>query len=197
MFTLNEKNVLKMIFTVLDNEYSINNIAKNCNITPNGALKILKKFEKEGVLKSKKVANIKSYSINFENEKTKNILELVLIPDLRGRLKYRIEDLSLLREVTKAAIIFGSYVDLKKEPNDLDILFILGKTKFKAYKDKSSRIYEIIPVKVHDVLQTEEDFKANIIKKDKVILEILKKGIILWGQKKIVELVENGYKKLS
>ncbi len=195
MLTVNEKKVLKMLLTAFDEDYSINQIAKKCALAPNGALKILRKFEKEGILKSKKLANIMSYSINFENEKTKNIIELTLISDLTGKLKFRYEDLKPLKDITKVCILFGSYTNLKKEPNDLDVLFILNKTKFKSYKEKSSQIYKTIPVKVHDVLQTEEDFSKNIKNKNKVIIEILKTGIILWGYRKIIELIENECKR--
>lgn len=184
-----------MLLTSFGEDYSINQIAKNCNIAPNGALKILRKFEKEGVLKSRKIANINSYSINFENDKTKNIIELTLISDLTGKLKFRYEDLKPLKDVTKECIAFGSYTNLKKEPNDLDILFILDREKFKLYKEKSSQIYKTIPVKVHDILQTEEDFKENIKNRDRVVIEILRTGIVLWGYRKIIELIENEYKK--
>lgn len=190
MLTDNEKNVLKMLFIAFE-DYSINYIAKKCRLTPNGALKILRKFEKEGILKSKKIANINSYSINFENEKTKSILQLVLIPELKARLKSRYEDLKELKKITKACLIFGSYIDLKKDPNDLDILIILDKNNFNVYKSETSRLFKTIPIKVHDVLQTEEDFKNNLIKKDKVILEILKTGTILWGQDKIIDLIKD------
>ena len=67
--------------------------------------------------------------------------------------------------------------------------------KFKKYKEKSSIIYKTIPVKVHEILQTKEDLKENILKKEEIIIEILKTGIILWGYKDIIEIIENGYKK--
>jgi len=195
MMTQNEKSVLRMLFSALGENYSINEIARQCNLAPNGALKILKKFEKEGILKSKSIANIKSYSLNFDSEKTKNILKLALIPELKGRLKFRLEDLKQLKEFTKACIIFGSYSDLKKEPNDMDIFFIIEKQNYKKYKQITLTVYKAIPVKVHDILQTEKDFASNLKKRDKVILEILKKGVILWGYDKIIKIVENGYKR--
>jgi len=164
MMTQNEKSVLRMLFSALGENYSINEIARQCNLAPNGALKILKKFEKEGILKSKSIANIKSYSLNFDSEKTKNILKLALIPELKGRLKFRLEDLKQLKEFTKACIIFGSYSDLKKEPNDMDIFFIIEKQNFKKYKQITLTVYKAIPVKVHDILQTEKDFASNLKK---------------------------------
>mgnify|MGYP001618843278 CR=1 FL=1 len=191
MFTENEKKVLKLLFTAFE-DYSINSIARKCNLAPNGALKILRKFEEQGILIKKDIANIKSYKLNFENEKTKNFLQLALIPELKGRLKFRFDDLKQFKSIAKACIVFGSYIDLKKEPNDLDIMIILDKKKFRLYKDKSSIVFKTIPVKVHDVLQTPEDFKENLLKKDKVIVEILQKGIIFWGQEILIDLVKDG-----
>jgi DNA-binding Lrp family transcriptional regulator len=195
MLTINEKKVLRILLTLFGENYSINQIARECSITPNGALKILRKFEKESILKSKKIANIVSYSIDFSNEKTKNILELSLNEDLTGRVKFRYEDLKKLKEITEICILFGSYINLKKEPNDLDIFFMLNKLHFKEYNEKSLQIYKTIPIKVQDVLQTEEDLKKNIANKDKVIIEILKTGKIFWGGKKIIEIIEDGYKR--
>jgi len=191
MLTEKEKKVLKMLLTAFGEDYSINEIAKKCNLAPNGAFKILKKFEKQGILASRNIANIKSYKINFENEKTKNVLELALIPELKGRVKFRLEDLKPLKGFIKACILFGSYSDLKKEPNDIDLLMIIDKENFKKYKEKSAIIYKTFPVKVHDILQTEDDIKENLAKKDKTLIEIVKTGIILWGYKTIIDLIEN------
>lgn len=193
MLTNNERKVLRLLLTAFDRNYSINNIAKECDLAPNGAYKILKKFEQEGVLKAKRIVNIKSYAINFDDEKTESILELALIPTLEGRIKYRLEDFKPLKEITKTCIIFGSYTDLKKEPNDMDVLFIIDKKNFKEYKKRLADI--IVPVKIHDILQTEEDLKDNIITKDKIILQILTTGLILWGQKTIIQVIKNVYKR--
>ena len=195
MLTKNEKRVLRLLLAAFDMQYSINNVAKECGLVPNGAYKILKKFEEEGILKAKHIANIKSYSINFDDEKTDNILELALMPKLEGRIKYRLEDFKDLKGITKACILFGSYTDLKKEPHDMDILFVIDKGNFKQYKKKLADIEEIVPAKIHDVLQTEEDFRNNLENKDKVILQILRTGIIFWGIKTIIKVIKNFYQR--
>lgn len=189
MLTENEKKVLRLLMAAFDTDYSINQVARECNITPNGAYKILKKFEREGILAAKNIANIKSYRVNFNNEATDNYLELALMNDLAGRIKYRMDDLKHLRNVTKVCIIFGSYISQKKEPNDLDVLFIVEKENYKEYK--AALREAIIPVKIHDVVQTENDLLQNIRKKEKVIMEILRKGHVLWGQKTIVKVIHN------
>lgn len=191
MLTTNEKKVLRLLMASSKIDYSINQIAKRCHLAPNGALKILKKFEKEGILKAKKIANIISYKLDLSNDKTLNILELALIPELQGRIKYRLSDFQGLKSITKSCIIFGSYANLKKEPDDLDVLFILDKENYKEYRRKLEDISGIIPIKVHDIVQTERDLKENIIKIDKVVMEILLNGIVLWGHKTIVKVIQN------
>jgi DNA-binding Lrp family transcriptional regulator len=190
MMTENEKNVLRILLTSFV-DLSINQIANLAKLSPNGAYKILKKLENEGVIKPKRISNIKSYYLDFENEKTKNILQLALIPSIEGRVKFRFDDLKELKKITLGCIMFGSYISPKKEPNDLDILFIIDEKHYKVYKELSERSFSTIPIKVHIVLQSEEDFKNNIIKKDKVIIEILKTGKILWGQDKIISLISS------
>jgi predicted nucleotidyltransferase len=195
MLTQNEKKVLKLIFSGLKDELSINQIAKACALSPNGAMKILKKFEREGIMNYKTVANTKIYYLDFMNEKTKNILKLALIQDsLDKKIKYRLEDLKPLKSHTKACILFGSYIKPGNRPNDLDILFILNKNQFPELKKISKQVYDTLPLKVHDALQTEEDFENNLIKKDKVLLSALRNGIILWGHDSIIELVEHATK---
>jgi predicted nucleotidyltransferase len=195
MLTQNEKKVLRLIFSGIKDELSINQIAKACGLSPNGAFKMLRKFEKEGIMSYKTVANTKIYCLDFMNEKTKNILKLALIQDsFSKKIKYRLEDLMPLKSQTKACILFGSYIEPEKRPDDLDILFILNKSQFPDFKRISKKVYDTLPLKVHDALQTEDDFEKNLIKKDQVILSALRNGIILWGNDSIIELVEHATK---
>ena len=195
MLTNNEKKVIRTLLFSFGEEYSINEIARKCDIAPNGALKILKKLAKEGIIILKKIANISSYSIEFANSKTRSILELTLIEEANNRIKNRLEDLEELKKTAELAIIFGSYITEKKNPEDIDLLFVLKEENFKKYKEETKKVYPSMPVKVHDILQTEADLEKNIIKKDKVIIEILRKGFILWGQDKLIRIIQNGYSK--
>lgn len=195
MLTPNEKKILRLLMVPSNITYSINQVAKECGLTPGGAFKILKKFEGEGILIPEAVANAISYKLNFKNPKTGAVLELALISDVKGKIRYREEDFKGLKGVAKACVLFGSYIDPKAAPHDLDVLFVFDKDKFKEYKKKLNEIKEIAPVKIHDIIQTEEDLKANIIKKDKVILEIIGEGIFLWGQRAIVRVISDACQK--
>ncbi len=195
MLTENEKKIIKELLFSFGEDYSINEVSRKCGLTPTGALKILKKFAKEGIVVFKKIGNMNSYSINFLNPKTKSTLELSLIEEGNDRVKNRFEDLKELQKFTDASIIFGSYISKKETPQDIDILFVLDKNNFRKYKQETEKIYPAMPLKAHDVLQTMEDLEDNIRKKDKALIGILKTGIILWGQDKIIEAIKNGCRK--
>ncbi|HCX25140.1 MAG TPA: hypothetical protein DHN29_24720 [Cytophagales bacterium] len=81
VLTKNEKKILKYLLVHFDREFSINEIARGCNLSPNGAYKILKKFESEKILYHKKIANVRPYKINFDYWKTELILKLALMSD--------------------------------------------------------------------------------------------------------------------
>src|SRR3989344_6596713 len=87
MLTKNEKKVIRTLLFSFGEEYSINETARRCNLAPNGALKILKKFAEEGIIILKKIGNISSYLINFTNSKTRSILELSLIEEANKNIK--------------------------------------------------------------------------------------------------------------
>lgn len=193
MLTNKEKLILRLLLSCSGSDYSINQIAKECKITPNGAYKILKKFEKEGVLRINIISNIRSYKLNFDNEKTEAVLELALIDDLSGRVKYRLDDLKSLKDIASSCVLFGSYISLKREPGDLDALFLLDRANYKNYRKVLNDVRNLTPVKIHDVIQTEEDLKKNLLAKDKAVLGILRKGVVLWGQKVIVQVVKDVY----
>lgn len=192
ILTVNERRVLRLLAANFGNDFSINDIARECSITPNGAHKILVKLEKEGVLKARHIANIKAYTLDFSSEKTASILELAFMPDaLQGRLKMREDDLQPMKAVTRACVLFGSYITTKRAPGDLDILFVVEQVNFEAYKLALSKVQGITPVKIQDVIQTINDLQQNLKKGDAIIHEALRNGIMLWGFAALVRAIEN------
>ncbi len=187
MITANERKVLKFLLVNFDTEHSINQLAKECGLSPNGAYKILKKFENEEILEKKKIANISSFRIDFSSYKAKKILELALMDKLEGKVKCRYEDIKPLEEITSICLIFGSYLK-KKDPNDLDMFIALEKKNFKKYKERLKSLQDIVPIKIHDLIQTKEDLISNLKKGNKVIKEAILEGVVLWGQEELVEV---------
>lgn len=195
MITNNEKKILRFLLANFDRDYSINEIAKQCSLAPNGAYEALKKFEERGILLFKKIANLKSYKINFESKEATKLLELILIPDYKeSKIYYRYKDLKPLEEFAQICIIFGSYIAKKQKPNDIDVLFVIKKRDYTKYTQVLDKVKTTMPFKLHDVLQTKEDLRKNIKKRDELMIKILSEGIILWGHEFLIEEIKNASK---
>lgn len=192
MLTSNEIKILKFLMTSFS-YCSINDIAKECKLAPNGAYKILKKLEKLRVLYFTDIGKIRAYKINFKNILTINYLEIALTDERinESKIRVRIKDFEGLKDICDAAIMFGSYITEKKNPSDIDIVFIIEKNKYNQYKKRLDKIREIIPYKIHDVIQTQEDITNNLKKSDIIIINAIRNGIVLWGNDIIARSIKN------
>ena len=182
MFTKNERRVLRYLIAHFNSETSINQIARECQLSPNGAYKILKKFEEEEVLERRKIANVISYKLIIKTSRAQKIVELAFLYKLEGRMRYREQDLKPLQEATQLALVFGSYITKKEQPGDLDVLFIIRKRDYTKYHKLKETVELVLPVKLHDILQTKSDLKENMLKRNPAILNALSEGVVLWGQ---------------
>ena len=134
MLTNNEKKLLRYLLANFYRDSSINQAAKECGLSPNGAYKILKKLEKDNVTYFKEIGKIKAYKLNFDNSLILSYLEIAL-NDKRineAKIKVRAKDLEVMKDVCKAVALFGSYISEKKNPNDIDILFVFESNNFKV-----------------------------------------------------------------
>ena len=196
MLTANERKVLRLLMASSDYN-SINDIAKACSLAPNGAYKILKKLEMLGVLSFDNIGKIKAYKINFSNTLAQSYIEIALADGRinEPKIKIRLRDLQEMKQECKAAILFGSYITEKKNPEDIDIVFVFEKEKFEEYKKKLEQAKDVIPYKVHDIIQTPEDLSNNLKKRDGVIANAIRNGVVLWGHEIIARSIKNAKTK--
>jgi len=172
---------------------SVNEIGKRLELSPMGAYKILKKLEKINAVVPEKIGNALYYKPNLNEEIGAKLSELVLIQNnLSPYAQIQAEDLNPLKDSTLCCVLFGSVLTKGKEANDIDILVILEKKDFSRVSKELSKIKSLKPKKIHELMQTKEDLLKNIQKGDKVILDIIKTGKILWGAEIIVEAIKNG-----
>lgn len=190
MITKNQSKILKFLATGSYSKNYINNIARECSIGVSSSQWILKKFEEQNIVKHENIGNLKSYYISF-NDKSKNFLSLAYSDKLNNKLENRKRELEPLMNISKIAIVFGSYTH-KENPNDIDILFVLEKSSdYKKFSEKLEEVKPIVPIKIHSILQTRKDLIENAGKKDKIVIEALRNGILLWGGKYLVEALED------
>ena len=108
----NEMKAILEIVKSLNENYNANNLSKILGITPMGTLKILKKLEKEHILKSNQMGNAFFYEVDFENEYTLDYIKFLLKNEAELSNSYVKRWIRELRKVNKANIII-IYQNLK------------------------------------------------------------------------------------
>ena|SRR3989344_488220 len=189
--TNNEMLFVLTLFKNPNREYNASNIAKHMGISPMGALKIAKRLEKENILISKKLGKAVFYRLNTENNYTEQYIKFLLKRECELSNLYTKIWINKIKKIknSDSAILFGSLLKKYKEAGDIDVLFITNKENFSKLKKEIEEINLINIKKIHPIYQTKEDFKNNILKNDKIILNAMK-GIIVFGEDLIVKLIE-------
>ncbi len=185
---------MKVILNILkspESKYNANNIAKVIGISAMGALKILKKLEKEEILKSKKIGNAKIYNINFDSEYALQYITFLLKKESEHSepyIKRWIRELSKLKKA-ELIILFGSVLKIEKEARDIDTLIVINKHNFNDIKKQIEELNLLNDKKIHPLYQTKKDLQKYIKEENKVILNSLK-GIFISGEGVLLDILK-------
>ena len=190
--TQNEMDVVLTIFKDVDSDYNANSLSKVIGVSSMGALKILKGLEAQGILKSKQMGQAVFYKVNLEDDYARSYVQFLLkkeASESAPRIRRWVRELRRI-DGADIGILFGSV--LRKEKfNDVDALMVLRKAQDRRL-DKSIRDLNKINVKkIHAVKQTRKDLVSNLGEKNRVVLEIIKSGIVLFGYEEIVEVIRD------
>jgi len=189
------KNSFKIFEYLLRNpvqKFNVNQIAKNLKLSVGSAFKILKEYEKKGILSSEKLANSIFYQFNYKNKEARKICELMLINIKNNTLKRNhlaaIYADELIKLKAEAILLFGSILTKKEQAKDVDVLVIIkNKSEIKRISNFCLELSKIKTRPIIPLILTEKDL---IGQKDKAILEILKTGIVLTGEELIIKALE-------
>ena len=187
--TNKEIEILLILLKDISIDYNSNNITKKIKITPAGAFKAMKNLEKNNLIIGKKMGKAIFYKINLDDYYNFRIMETLLINEARTKASRWLYEFKDLYKHTEIVIIFGSIIKNQKNANDIDILIVPKKENNINKIIKERRLISTKPI--HIIKQTKKDLENNLKKKDKVILNIIKNGYILYGYEKILEAIKN------
>ncbi len=190
-----EMEIILNIAKSPETDYNGNNITKVVGITPTGALKILKRLEKESVLKSKKIGKAVIYKINTEDSYARNHVALILAREklyVQPRVKVWINELKKIKNAD-IIILFGSILR-KEDPKDIDVVFVTDQKRFKKLQEEVEERNKINIKRIHPLYQGLKDIVMNIKKRDKPLLSAIK-GIIVIGEEKFMEIYNESCKE--
>ena len=191
--TENRSKVLNFLIRNFSKKNSIRMVAKEVGLSPMGTQKILKEFEVEGMVEKEKIGTGIFYSVNLNNEVGFKLAELILLQNkLNSYAKIYAKDLEQLKKYISACVLFGSVLIKGEKAKDIDVLVIIDKKNFERVEEEKRRLEKISVKPIHFIYQTQKDFNGNVKKRDEPILDMIKKGAVLWGQDFILKGIKNG-----
>ena len=188
--TEKESEILLKLFKDFSQDYNANSISKQVNITPRGALKMLKNMEKEKLVIGRKLGKAVFYKPNLEDIYTIKTIETLLIREARNKAARWLHEFEDVFKDTKILIIFGSMIKNPAYANDIDILFVFEKKNYKKISAFINGKNKTLLKKIHSIPQTMKDLKENL-EKNEAIKDAIRTGYVLHGFNKLVGVIKS------
>ena len=185
-----EQEIIKVLFKDFLTPYNSRSVSKIVGISHAGAFKILKKLEKKEVVKPKRIGKAVVYSLNLENPVACKEVEMTLVIEAQNFRRWS-EEFKQLQDKTNFLVLFGSIIRNEKQAGDIDILIVADKDNLKEIKKIIEERQKFSNKKIHPLFQTKEDFSHDVAAKNKVMLEIIKTGIALYGQEEYLKILKS------
>lgn len=190
--------ILKILLKYLAIKPTITFLAKEINMSRVGTWKILKKLETEKLVILSPIGTGKtstySMSLNWENPIVEKTLSLALTEDTVKNQKW-LSNFAELEGKVDFLLLYGSTIHSPKEAHDVDILGVTNKNKFVKIEESIKKIQKTQIKKIHALNFTPAEFKTELEKPNKIFIDAIKKGIILFGQDKFIKFIKDVFKK--
>jgi len=187
--------ILKTLLKHFTTKWIITSLAKEINTSRVGIWKALKKLEKEKLIFLSPIGESKTstfnISFNWKNPILEKKLSLILTEDaLKNQMC--LNDFIELKNKFDFLILYGSFIQSSKDANDIDILGVVSnKNNFLSIEEIIKRIQKTQIKKIHLENFTQNELKAEILKPNRVFIDAIKKGIVLFGQEKFIKFIRN------
>jgi len=190
----NESKILCILLKTIESKPTITLLAGETGLSRVGVWKLLKKLEKNKLILLSPIGtgktSIYSVSLNWETPLLEKTLALILTEEAIKNQKW-LENFKALENKTSFLILYGSILHSLKEANDIDILGVIEKNNFQEIDNLIGKIQKTQIKKIHFLNLTKEELKTELKKPNKVFLDAIKKGVILFGQEKFIKFVKD------
>ncbi len=188
--TKNEREALLVLFKDIYGQHNASSIGRLLNISRIGAMKMLKRMEKQGLLKSGKVGNSLIYKLNLDDDYSGKLVSFLMADEANNFKRWK-EEFKKLFKNGRIVILFGSTVRNYTQARDIDILVTIEKEDFDEVNALIDERQRILPKRIHPLIMTKDDLLNNLRENKGAMREIAKTGVILYGHDSYVEAVKN------
>lgn len=174
--------------------HTITSLAKELKMSRVGIWKALKKPQLQQLIRltptGKGKTNTYIIDLNWDNILIEKLLALNLTEEAIRQRRW-IVNFAELEKTVDFLILYGSILHSPKKAKDIDIIGIISKKKgFIELQNKIDKAQKSQSKKIHAINFTENEFKQELIKPNKAIVDAVKKGVILFGQEKFVRFMK-------
>ena len=188
--TQKERELLLLLFKDFTTYYNANSMSNVLNISHVGAQKICKKLLAQDVVISKTIGKSITYKLDLDNDYV-NQLIIFLLADEANNFKRWKEEFKEFFKNGRIIMLFGSAVKDYVHAQDIDIMVVMESTELKEVNTLLKKKEGILPKKINAILLTPQDLLENLKKKDKVVIDVVKNAIILYGQERYVGILKH------
>lgn len=185
-----ERELTLKLFKNFTKDYNPNTVSKEIEKSRISAFKTLKILEAKGIVKGQTLGKARFYKLNLESPYVRKTAELLLMDEANQHQRW-VDELKGLFQHVNIVIIFGSIITNEKNAHDIDLLLVFPDKNNTSVNSFIKEKNEILVMKIHPVKQTKEDLIRNLKKKDPVMLDAIKTGVVLHGFTEFVELIAN------
>ena len=186
--------ILKILLKGFGIRPTITSLSKEAGMSRVGTWKALKKMQSDKIIILSPIGTGKtstySISLNWDNPLVEKTLALTLTEDALKNQRW-LNNFSELEEKTDFLIIYGSIISSPKEANDTDILGVVSnKNRFAEIEESIKKAQKTQIKKIHALFFTASEFKQELEKPNKVFVDAIKKGAVLFGQEKFIKFMK-------
>jgi len=194
--------ILKTMSKNLNKWYYTRELAKLSKVSLGTVSSEFSKLVKEGLIEQKVEGQEKYYKLNLANPRTRKLCELFETDKREGlfkenrRLAWILED--FMKRVygfvpeTQSIILFGSAARGQITPkSDIDLLVLTTDSQEQQFKKLMDSIDKLAgeisgrhPAKLAPVAMMIKDFEKSIKDKKRFAVDVLKDGVVLFGQER-------------
>ena len=186
--------ILKILLKNISKKHTVTSLSKEREISRVGSWKLLKELEKENLIILTPIGpektSVQEVSLNWNNPVLEKTLALQLTEDALKQNKW-IYNFKELENRVSFLILFGSILHSPKEANDIDISSLVSNEESFVIISKIITDIQITQSKkIHAINLTKKELKHELKNKNKVYIEALKKGVILFGQENFIKFIK-------
>ena len=188
--TKHEREALILLFKDFTQFYNANSMSKLLNISHVGTQKIFKRLLKDNLVVSKTIGKSIIYKLNLDDDYTIQLISFLLADEANNFKRWK-EEFKQIFKKKRIVMMFGSAIKNYARAQDIDLMIVMDKKDIKEVNNVLKKKETILPKKLHTIKLTKQDLLGNLKENDKVVIDIVKNAIVLYGQDKYVEILKN------